>query len=836
MNDHEAAWEPAPRAGYLLAVACLLLLVLGLAGAVWGSDSAFLARHPGARDLPWAAADAAAFQGEPDNRWFNDNIWQRNPALAYNGDALREGRLPAWNPWILAGVPYSANPLVAVYYPPNWLTAALPVPDRVLAVAALHVLLAGLFVLLYLRAVGLTATPALLGGVAFAFSGWVAAHLHNTQLVATVVWIPLGLWAIERSVQDGRVRVRSGVAMAVAFAMMATAGFAQFAVLGAATLVIYAACSWLARRRLSALRPLGGLLLAATLGVLLAAPQLLTTFEFLPRAARGSRTVPDLQSERYRPGAWIGLVLPRTLGDPMSAAPWQTQGLTPALLGEGPERVPPLVTNWSERTIYPGVVVLLLAVLGLASSRRRAALSLAVVAGCGALMAAVPACIALYGVLPGFDVGAPARAVMLLSFTLPALAACGFSVLVAGAQSRVGAALFATTATIGAAAAALATIAHAAGWPSGLRTDLWAMAVTALSVAALLWLRRRERIPTTVFGLGLLLVALLDLLAYWIPVNLPVTKSRLYPTTPALEFLADELGHDRYIRVSENRARAVADRPALFHCNQNVLYRLRDAQGYQALTTLSYLELWRPLASLWASVGFAGIAVADADSLVLDVAGVRFLIAARPIAALAGREVYPPTGEPGELWIYRNPDVLPRARLVPSARVVDDAEALRLLHAGATDPRAEVLVHQLPLATATDPGRAREEPTDSHDPAPQVRWLVDDDERLLWDVEADAPGYLVVADTWDPGWLAFRVDAEGARQQLPILRAMTCFRAVPVVRGRQRLEMLYRPAPVRAGFTIALAAAGCGAVWLAWCWRRRRSARGSRYAEGPKAW
>ena len=82
MSERETATGPAPRAGYLLAVACLLLLVLSFAAAVWGSDSAFLARHPGARDLPWAAADGAALQDEPDSRSFNDNIWQRNPALA----------------------------------------------------------------------------------------------------------------------------------------------------------------------------------------------------------------------------------------------------------------------------------------------------------------------------------------------------------------------------------------------------------------------------------------------------------------------------------------------------------------------------------------------------------------------------------------------------------------------------------------------------------------------------------------------------------------------------------------------------------------------------------
>jgi uncharacterized membrane protein YfhO len=64
----------------------------------------------------------------------------------------------------------------------------------------------------------------------------------------------------------------------------------------------------------------------------------------------------------------------------------------------------------------------------------------------------------------------------------------------------------------------------------------------------------------------------------------------------------------------------------------------------------------------------------------------------------------------------------------------------------------------------------------------------------------DAPGYLVVADTWYPGWQA---TVDGVPTE--VLRANYAFRAVWLEAGEHEVEMAYRPTLVPIGGAISLA-------------------------------
>jgi uncharacterized membrane protein YfhO len=87
-------------------------------------------------------------------------------------------------------------------------------------------------------------------------------------------------------------------------------------------------------------------------------------------------------------------------------------------------------------------------------------------------------------------------------------------------------------------------------------------------------------------------------------------------------------------------------------------------------------------------------------------------------------------------------------------------------------------------------------------------------QRVSITASTDRAGYLVLADTYYPGWSAL-VDG----REVPIVRANAMFRAVPLGAGRHEVEFLFRPRSVKSGALVSalgLILAG----FLAWPRRR----------------
>jgi len=827
--------------GDAVAIAVLLVLVGALAELVTFTDRVFLPRHPDALDSPWRQ-DGGRLPGvedEPLNYVASDKFNLIYPDQRYVRTELGDhGRLAEWNPYILGGVPHAANPLAAVFYPPGWVQLLAAPEDGPLVAAALHLFLAALFVFMLMRVTGLGSFAAAFGGACFAFSGWTAAHLHNTQLLATVTWWPLALFAIEARLR-GRGRW-SLMTLSLAIAMMWLAGFPQFALMGTLVCGVWAAVGICARGRRDdrggGRRHAGGLLVFTLVGFLLASVQLIPTMELMEYSGHQSSTPESLVDQRFRPAGWLGLVLPGFMGD-ASDADWSAHWGARIALAERPAPPVPAVMNWGERTVYPGLLTLAFALVGVLWARDRVRWCLVAMGLLGGVLATSAGLIEALAEVPLFAVGAPARAVVLPALALSCLAAAGFQVLLDGGTSRprrsvslltwftavpLAALLTVVTWSLvdpdgllavivdvlkstgagerlvgGALPATGACVELLRGDFADLQGDLIRLAL--LGGAAWVLLAVRLRRPEVSLRLGIVAAVLVmaDLLCFFVPPNLPIKEDGVFRATPGIRWLQENLGQDRFMRVSADEGEALAEYPTFFVPNTAMLYGLRDAQGWREQIPRWYPELWRGTAAAVMSVGVSGVAADKADSPVLDLARVRYLVASRRVPSLDDRLVYPPPEKrdgPVDLWIYANPDARPRAWMVHQARVQADDEVLERLRRGDGAVDREVLIDAWPDGFTSPPASSA---GDAH-----VEVARDTPGRLVLTVKADGPGWLVVNDTWCPGWRATAEAADGAQEELPVVRAWTAFMAVPVESGEQRVVLEYVPASVTWGVVL----------------------------------
>ena len=75
-------------------------------------------------------------------------------------------------------------------------------------------------------------------------------------------------------------------------------------------------------------------------------------------------------------------------------------------------------------------------------------------------------------------------------------------------------------------------------------------------------------------------------------------------------------------------------------------------------------------------------------------------------------------------------------------------------------------------------------------------------QRVVVSVRASEPGYLLLSDSWYPGWIA-RVDGV----ETPIQRGDYIFRAVQVSAGTHKIEFEYQPTSLYIGGLISVLAA-----------------------------
>jgi hypothetical protein len=274
------------------------------------------------------------------------------PYRDYVAEALQAGRLPLWNPYLFMGAPLLANSQAAVLYPLHWPFLALSAPKQVAWSIALHVWLAAAGTYLFARrAAELGRAAALVAAFVFALGGFVGAQVEHVNQLNASSWLPWLLLCLEGAIGQGQHRGRFFLGGGAVTCLSLLAGHTQatyIVLFGSGIYALVLGVSQMRRGgswgRLAGLRGLGLLLGMAVTGVVLAAGQLVPTWELSRLSVRtGGLSYQEAASFSLRPS-----LIPKAFLPPLAWAP-----------------------PFSEYVAYIGLVGLALAALGTWNMLRR---------------------------------------------------------------------------------------------------------------------------------------------------------------------------------------------------------------------------------------------------------------------------------------------------------------------------------------------------------------------------------------------------------------------------------------------------------------------------------
>ena len=120
------------------------------------------------------------------------------PLRTAAAEAIREGRLPLWEPRMGNGFPVLAEGQAGVFYPLHALGyTGLPQHHVYALLVALHCALAGLFMALLCRAWDMRPAACLTAGLIYGCSGFFITHVLHITMLEAAAWLPLALLCVE---------------------------------------------------------------------------------------------------------------------------------------------------------------------------------------------------------------------------------------------------------------------------------------------------------------------------------------------------------------------------------------------------------------------------------------------------------------------------------------------------------------------------------------------------------------------------------------------------------------------------------------------------------------
>ncbi|GAB4278607.1 MAG: hypothetical protein Kow0080_30330 [Candidatus Promineifilaceae bacterium] len=873
------------RLDLLICTAFLLLPLLLLADVTFGGKTMLPVDNLYQWE-PWASAAEEQGITTPQNPLISDLIIQNYNWRKFTKESfLEQGEIPLWNPYLFAGVPFLAAGQHSAYYPLSLLFFLLPIPAAYGWFALLQLWLTGVFMYIFARVLGTGRGGATIAGLVYQGSGFMLTSTAVfPMIIAAAAWLPLLLACIELIINHPSPLVWAA-AGAIALGLQIFAGHVEITYYTLLIMGLYAAYRLLANwpSPITALfRPASWLAAMVALGLMLGAVQLIPLFELgQVNFRQDATTFEQVQSYAFPVRRVLTLAVPNFYGNPAHHSTIDPFTGQPILFTVDAQGNPNPTSEWGiknyvEGGIYLGILPVLLSVLGavggwLAGARRRihtiffaglSFLSLAFIFG-------TPLYAIIYYGLPfANQLNTPFRWVFPLTLAVAVLAGFGVDSLMNNDSrlrikafdhqallinfSLVGglgvlAGLFVSwwgygrfqpiiTRLFNSLALANTGFANAHQFYSYEFWQLLIFGLMMLGSGFVLWLNKNEPQRTQKKNPKLFAPFAAHLKAYWLPLaflllvtDLAIANWGFHAANdPALLTYKPEMvswleTQDGLWRLTSYTPQG--DKP--FNANSAWLFNFQDVRGYDSMIPKQYTDYMGAIEPQH-ELPFNRVqpikSVEALDSPLLDVLNVKFVITSSPIESPKYRLAW--EGEGGR--IYENLSAAPRAYTLPlgSTAVSDDPLTALTMY----DPRQYVVLDnsawdlaigdsmpaaQFPTSNLQSPQPAR------LSPAPITAYT---NIQLTAHAEVNEPSWLVVGDTYFPGWKAyirpFGTD-ENQETQLPIVRVNGNFRGVMLEPGHWTIRMRYSPVSFQLG---ALASFMGGIILLfagvVWGWRR----------------
>ena len=836
MTDSES--NLAARPTNLAHVANIAFLVLSVAALFWRVfllgetliDVAALNNQ-----LPWGyEAGPSAY---PYNRTdLTDTYLTRDYFVV---QAYRDGETPLWNPYTMAGHPIYADGVTRTMSPFLLFYTFLDLPLGYSVARITELMLAAVFMYLFLIAIGVGARSAVLGALVFAFSAHSMLHLTGLGWWGGLMWLPLIFLFMDRAVTDRS--YRSAILAGVFFAAQFYCGFMANQIYYAGAIVLFY-LFFAFRGRSEDRQPapaatvMSMMVVTLVVGFALSAVEWAPVMELLSYSNR--RIVPTDQGYIYLPPWYLAtLVFPNLFGAARDA---EMLKLFTAL-------------NVShDHILYLGISALAPLGFGIWACRRSGSrVTFFVLLGLTALvvMTAAPLYVHLTRFIPVVQaIRVITRAGVLFVFAASVLVGFGCDLLIKAERPALlryerwvrNAVVLILGLSIVAVVAAYAL--RASGFfegafserplGSGARDFAWRAAAAlslqflppgtdilippALCIVLLLVIRgfSSGRLGADAFVLALIILLVPDLAWNSLQFNTTSERSRVFPRTAITDRLRSLPPGRVLVTPSDletNRRAGQQQDKILAPPNTLLPYRISVVTGKDQLFPKSYREfcsLIEPQPNL------SHVVFDKVRSPLLDLLNVRYVLTHQSEARI---DSYTLLDNDEGVALYENPMAQPRAFFVSRAIPASThEEALKLLRDPAFDPRSTAVIE--PSVGKSGAPAIESMPGEAPAPANAPRIEADNRNLVVISTDTEEDGLLVLSDNYYPGWTAM-VD----EQPTEMFVANYTMRAVRVPAGKHVVYFEFDPPVFRISkYVSGASGAGVGLLLVFMVLRERR--------------